>query len=587
MAEQAQRRAPESPSPDRPNDASQALEDLRRLILAPEQEEIAAIHDRLEDHDRRAQDVSTVVAEAIQMSRAKGDDRALADALAPTIEETLRDSVRRNPEVLADALFPVMGPAIRKSITETLRSMLETFNAALENSLSARGLQWRVESFRSGRPFAEIVLMHSLLFRVEQVFLIHRQTGLVLNHAVAPAVATQDPAMVAGMLSAIQQFVQDSFQTSSGDTLGSMDVGELQVWVEDGPHAVIAAVIRGHAPSDYRLALKQTLESIERGHAAALDQFQGDAGPFRSTGDALHRLLETQYREKEAGRRAPRAAIVAGGIVLALLIAWAAFFAYGQLEWSHYLQALRGQPGIVIVSYSKEGGRLQIRGFRDPLSADPAALFSQAQLNPARADLQLVPFYSLDDALVARRAEEMLAPPPGVHLAEKGGVLSVSGLAPTEWIAQFEERARLIPGVNSMDDSQLQDTGVRAIESAVVTFPLGSSTLAADQQSALAGIAVQIREVLGRTRASGRSASIELIGHTDSTGVEGTNLLLSQQRADRILQFLSRAGIPSASLISRGVGVSQPLRQEDSEEGRRLNRSVTFHVAFSPAPPAN
>ncbi|HEY7825539.1 MAG TPA: OmpA family protein, partial [Candidatus Acidoferrales bacterium] len=488
---------------------------------------------------------------------------------------------------LADALFPVMGPAIRKSITETLRSMLETFNAALENSLSARGLQWRVESFRSGRPFAEIVLMHSLLFRVEQVFLIHRQTGLVLNHAVAPAVATQDPAMVAGMLSAIQQFVQDSFQTSSGDTLGSMDVGELQVWVEDGPHAVIAAVIRGHAPSDYRLALKQALESIERGHAAALDQFQGDAGSFRSTGDALHRLLETQYREKEAGRRTPRAAIVAGGIVLALLIAWAAFFAYGQLEWSRYLRALRGQPGIVIVSYSKEGGRLQIRGFRDPLSADPAALFSQAQLNPARADLQLVPFYSLDDALVARRAEEMLAPPPGVHLAEKGGVLSVSGLAPTEWIAQFEERARLIPGVNSMDDSQLQDTGVRAIESAVVTFPLGSSTLAADQQSALAGIAVQIREVLDRTRASGRSASIELIGHTDSTGVEGTNLLLSQQRADRILQFLSRAGIPSASLISRGVGVSQPLRQEDSEEGRRLNRSVTFHVAFSPAPPAN
>lgn len=587
MAEQAQRRAPEPPSPDPPKDTSQALEDLRRLILAPEQQEIAAIHDRLEDHDRRAQDVSMVVAEAIQISRAKGDDRALADALAPTIEETLRDSVRKNPEVLADALFPVMGPAIRKSITETLRSMLETFNAALENSLSARGLKWRVESFRSGRPFAEIVLMHSLLFRVEQVFLIHRQSGLVLNHAVAPAVATQDPAMVAGMLSAIQQFVQDSFQTSGGDTLGSMDVGELQVWVEDGPHAVIAAVIRGHAPSDYRLALKQALEGIERDHAASLDRFQGDAGAFRPTGDALHRLLEAQYREKEAGRKTPRAAIVAGGIVLALLIAAAGYFGYARFEWSRYLRALRGQPGIVVVSYGKEGGRLQIRGFRDPLAADPAALFSQARLNPARADVQMIPFYSLDDALVARRAEKMLAPPPGVHLAEKGGVLSVSGSASTEWIAQLEERARLIPGVNSIDDARLQDTGVRAIESTVVTFPLGSSALGAEQQAALSSLAAQAREILDRARSSGRRASIELIGHTDSTGVEGTNLPLSQQRADRILQFLARAGIPSDSLISRGVGVSQPLRQEDSEEGRRLNRSVTFHVAFSPAAPAS
>ncbi|MGH9758712.1 MAG: OmpA family protein, partial [Candidatus Acidiferrales bacterium] len=156
-----------------------------------------------------------------------------------------------------------------------------------------------------------------------------------------------------------------------------------------------------------------------------------------------------------------------------------------------------------------------------------------------------------------------------------------------EWIAQFEARARLIPGVTSIDDAPLQDTGVHTIESAVVTFPLGSSTLAADQQSALAAIALQIREILDRTRSSGRSASIELVGHTDSTGVEGTNLLLSQQRADGILQFLSRAGIPSASLISRGVGVSEPLRQEDSEEGRRLNRSVTFHVAFTSAAPAN
>ena len=87
--------------------------------------------------------------------------------------------MRRDPHVLADALFPVMGPAIRKSITETLRGMLESFNEALDNSFSLRGLKWRVEAMRTGKPFAEIVLMHSLLYRVEQVFLIHRETGLV------------------------------------------------------------------------------------------------------------------------------------------------------------------------------------------------------------------------------------------------------------------------------------------------------------------------------------------------------------------------------------------------------------------------
>src|SRR6202795_2975383 len=203
MAEQAQRRAPIPQPPDNSHEDEQALEELRHLIVAPEQEGLQEIRERLDSVERRAEDVSSVVAEAIQMRREQGDDRALAEALAPTIQDTLRESVRKHPHVLADALFPVMGPAIRKSITETLRSMLESFNEALEHSLSWRGIKWRIEALRTGRSFTEIALLHSLVYRVEQVFLIHHETGLVLNHLTAPAVAAQDPAMVAGRLTAI------------------------------------------------------------------------------------------------------------------------------------------------------------------------------------------------------------------------------------------------------------------------------------------------------------------------------------------------------------------------------------------------
>ena len=96
MAEQAQRRAPVAQAQEKPTDNNHAYEELRELIVKPEQEGIAAIQDRLENLERRTQDVSSVVAEAIQMRREKGDDEALADALAPTIQETLRESVRRD-----------------------------------------------------------------------------------------------------------------------------------------------------------------------------------------------------------------------------------------------------------------------------------------------------------------------------------------------------------------------------------------------------------------------------------------------------------------------------------------------------------
>src|SRR5580704_2969963 len=84
MAEQAQRRAPVAQAQEKPTDNNHAYEELRELIVKPEQEGIAAIQDRLENLEKRTQDVSSVVAEAIQMRREKGDDEALADALAPT-----------------------------------------------------------------------------------------------------------------------------------------------------------------------------------------------------------------------------------------------------------------------------------------------------------------------------------------------------------------------------------------------------------------------------------------------------------------------------------------------------------------------
>jgi outer membrane protein OmpA-like peptidoglycan-associated protein len=589
MPEQAQRRAFEAQAQEKPTDNNHAYEELRHLIVAPEQEGIASIQDRLDNLEKRTEDVSVVVAEAIQMRREKGDDLALAAALAPTIQETLRESVRRDPHVLADALFPVMGPAIRKSIAETLRGMLESFNEALEHSLSWRGMKWRIEAFRTGKPFAEIVMMHSLLYRVEQVFLIHRETGLVLNHVVAPSAPVQDADMVAGLLSAIQQFARDSFQSGTTENLGNMTFDELQIRVVSGPNAVIAAAIRGHAPEAYNLAMNETLEEIQRHYSSALAHFTGDPGPFRAAEAQIGRLLETQYREKPPEMRRPRAAMIAGAIAVLLLLGWAGYSTYLLIEWSRFLSAMRDQPGIVVVSHTRDGRTVHIQGFRDPLSEDPRKLISQAGLDPAQADLQFAPYYSLDDAIVARRATVLLHPPAGVKLSAKDGALIPEGSAPQNWIAQLEEKAPWIAGINRLDESHLQNSSLQALnvlkntlESTTLLFPLGRAELEAGQETNLAQAEHAIRDLVAQAAPLRQSVTVELVGHTDITGVEASNLPLSRQRADQIRTALLRNGIKSATLLPRGVGTSQPLRDEGSEEGRRLNRSVTFKITLSP-----
>jgi outer membrane protein OmpA-like peptidoglycan-associated protein len=593
MAEQAQRRAFEAQAQEKSTDNNHAFEELRHLIVAPEQEGIAAIQDRLENLEKRTEDVSVVVAEAIQRRREKGDDLALADALAPTIQETLRESVRRDPHVLADALFPVMGPAIRKSITETLRGMLESFNEALEHSLSWRGIQWRIEAFRTGRPFAEIVLMHSLLYRVEQVFLIHRETGLVLNHLVAPSAPAQDADMVAGLLSAIQQFARDSFQPGKTENLGNMTFDELQIRIVSGPNAVIAAAIRGHAPETYNLAMQETLEEVQRLYSSALVNFKGDPGPFRAAESQIARLLETQYREKTTDRKRPRAAIIAGAIAAAVVIGWFAYSTYLLVEWSRFLSELRKQPGIVVVSSAQNGRTFHIQGFRDPLAEDPKKLVSQAGLDPDRADLQLAPYYSLDDTIVARRATALLHPPAGVTLRANNGELIPEGSAPQNWIAQLEEKGPWIAGVSKVDESRLQNSNLQALnslknslESVILLFPLGRAELDAGQETNLTQAEKNIRDLVAQAAPLHQIVTVELVGHTDITGVEAANLPLSRERADQIRAALLRNGVNSASVLPHGVGTSQPLRDESTEEGRRLNRSVTFKITLSPLPAA-
>jgi outer membrane protein OmpA-like peptidoglycan-associated protein len=580
MPEQAQRRAPIAPPEEKSADAARAVEDLHRIELSseePQEKKSAEIRSRADNLEGRA--------EAVEMRRDRDDDAAFAEALAPTIQATLRESVRTNPHVLADALFPVMGPAIRKSITETLRSMIESFNEALEHSLSWRGIQWRVEAIRTGKPFAEIVLMHSLLFRVEQVFLIHRETGLVLNHVTAAAVLSQDPAMVAGMLSAIQQFVRDSFSSPREESLDSMTVGGLEVWIEEGPHAVLAAVIRGHAPADYRVNLKETLEATERDFGSALDQFHGDAAPFRAADGRLQNLLVTHYREKRETRK-PKMAIAAGVLLLALAAGWIGYVTYEVHKWSEFARAIGQHPGIVVTSYEKSGGRWRVHGFRDPLAADPSVDLAQQGLKPSEADLQLVPFYSLDDSIVTKRALKLLSPPHGVELEEHGGNLAASGTAPSQWIAELQERAPMIAGVSAVDVSQLRDAEIVSLESVVLTFPVGGAELDPGQGTAITQAGANFNAIRSYAARTSQKVTVSIIGHTDSTGVEGTNQVLSRQRAATIAALLAHAGVPADALAPRGVGTTQPLRAEDTEEGRRLNRSVTFAVTLTPASPA-
>ena len=551
--------------------------ELRSLIVGPEQRQLRTIQSRLDDPATQARDVSRVLPVAMLLRK---DDPQMTRALAPTVEEAITASVRRNPRPLADALFPIFGPAIRKAIAASLSSMLESLNQTLEHSVSWRALQWRVTALRTGKSFAEVVLLNTLLYRVEQVFLIERESGLLLEHVRSAAVSTQDADMVAGMLTAIRDFARDSFRVAEDETLDNFRIGELSVWIEQGPHAILAVVIRGNAPAELRERMQEALEHVHARMGDALASFSGDTAPFEVVRPALETCLESRYRPP---RRGIPPVIWIGATALVLAIAAWAYFAYAaRARWNGYLDALRAEPGVVVVSSDRRDGRYVVAGLRDPLARDPATMLAAAGLAPDQVTGEWEFYQALEPSIVLERARQLLQAPESVALSIENGALTATGTAPVAWIRESRRIAPLVPGVSRFETGALVDSQARRLgdelSAAPVLFVRGTMTMEAEAEQTLSAHIARLRQLDGLAELAGGSYLIEIVGHADGDGSPRTNDSLSVSRATAVRSAIEALQLPGIRTVARGVGSSQPANPGTTETDKRANRRVTLQL---------
>ncbi|MCB0807166.1 MAG: OmpA family protein [Bacteroidales bacterium] len=71
---------------------------------------------------------------------------------------------------------------------------------------------------------------------------------------------------------------------------------------------------------------------------------------------------------------------------------------------------------------------------------------------------------------------------------------------------------------------------------------------------------------------------VEISGHTDNTGSEATNQKLSENRAKAVVEYLVRKGISQDRVIYKGYGSSEPVADNNTYEGRQLNRRTEFKI---------
>jgi outer membrane protein OmpA-like peptidoglycan-associated protein len=69
---------------------------------------------------------------------------------------------------------------------------------------------------------------------------------------------------------------------------------------------------------------------------------------------------------------------------------------------------------------------------------------------------------------------------------------------------------------------------------------------------------------------------LEVQGHTDDVGDDAKNLKLSQDRAQAVVDYFVKKGVPAERLVARGYGETKPMVPNDSKANQSLNRRVEF-----------
>lgn len=544
---------------------------LKDLLLGEEREALDAAQARIAQLDRAQRELSARLPDAIERAQQGAGAARIAQALAKPVTQALGAAVRENRQVIVDVLFPVIGPAIRKAIAEALRGLVVDVNNAIESSFTPRGLRWRIEAWRSGVPYAQIVIKHTLAYRIDHVFLIERDSGIVLDRESAPDLPELDGDAIAGMLTAIGDFVSDSVGRDGDNTLDAARVGEHLLWVVRGPRANLACFIHGVPPAGLHALLEQRLEEIHAHFAHGADAGGTDAAwrsllrPERLTRD----VRDAAPAERAKSSRWPVLSILLIG--LALL----AFFAVRSERWNTRVDELRtrlaAHPGFVLTGLEQHGrDALTVHGLLDADAEPPdAALRGEGAEVPVKLDT--VGYVSTDDTVVARRARRLLDAPASVTIAVRDGVLALDGRAAEDWIEGARDRAGWIAGVRDVRFGVIAETDAaalardriellaRELRTRSVTF-VRDTELASNGAAALERIAAVAREALSIAGTARLRLEWTAIGTNDEPGGDAINARMRADRARWLADALRERGIVDVRIAADDDAAAQ-LRQ--------------------------
>jgi OmpA-OmpF porin, OOP family len=139
---------------------------------------------------------------------------------------------------------------------------------------------------------------------------------------------------------------------------------------------------------------------------------------------------------------------------------------------------------------------------------------------------------------------------------------------------QLKADVSVKPAAAPVDATVCQQLFTEVLGKGTIRFESGRSGLDSDS----AGLLDHLVETALRCP----TTKIDVAGHTDADGDLATNQALSEKRAQAVVDYLVKAGLPASRFTAIGYGSAQPVAENDTDEGKARNRRIEFIVKEQP-----
>ncbi len=464
----------------------------------------------------------------------------LSQALAPMVRRTFRAELKSEvtQDELASTLYPKIGDMIRRFVASAMRDMMETINRRLEGGLTKNRFVLKLRSIATGRSMAELALADTQRFTVDELYLIRRGSGELINHwsrsrghdDIAHGQGSNRDTVISAFLTAITSFAEEAFATDRS-SLRSLDLDDHRIYLRASPVHLLAAKCSGTAATAVEQILDEELLTLLGAHQRTESTLTAnDAKPSPSeTARALERIsadfsqrIEQRIGDSEADLRNDRGGLrplkimaVLFGLPLLLYAGWQTYRSFETRRVQALVNtALDGMP--------------ELSGY--PVKADVAPGAGAIWVSG------LVPSPQIRAELLAR----IRAAAPGVAVSETIGAL------PSTDVRSAVERAAL---------QRAMDFAKRRLEALTPEFANSAAKVdAGPERAAIDSVVVASSEALSVLGAA-------------STGADRASLNASLHRAlERLRAALRQIGEFSGKTPAQSVAAaaSLPATPEDS-----------------------